>query len=182
LEGTHDALRAEGSFDNCLGTLRTAAELGIPTSVTFTLTSMNAAELPELACMLARTGVRYIKVHRLRSVGFAADNGWLEPEAPQLTKTASVAAEIERETGVRMLMDSDIGPDACGTGKSFGAILERVEIQPAGQLYISCKAVGDASNAFTYNAATNEVEYRPQDRDEIASGRPQVVYLTAAGR
>lgn len=182
LEGTHDALRAEGSFQYCMGALRAAAELGIPSSVTFTLTSLNAAELPELAGILAMTGVRYIKVHRLRAVGFAADNAWLEPEAPQLAKTASTALKIERETGLRVLMDSDIGPDACGKGRSFGAILDRVEIQPAGQLYISCKAVGDASNAFTYNAGTNEVEYRPQDRDEIAVGRPQVVYLSAAGR
>jgi hypothetical protein len=139
-------------------------------------------ELPELADLLAKTGVRYIKVHRLRAVGFAASNAWLEPEASQLAEVASAAAEIERETGVRVLMDSDIGPDACGTGKSSGAILDRVEIQPAGQLYISCKAVGDASNAFTYNAVTNEVEHRPQAHDEIAVGRPPVVYLTPAGK
>jgi len=182
LPGTHDALRTEGSFQHCLVALRTAAELGIPTSVTFTLTTSNAMELPELAGMLAMTGARYIKVHRLRAVGFAADNPWLEPEASQLAKVASAAAEIERETGIRVLMDSDIGLDACGTGKSFGAILDRVEIQPAGQLYISCKAVGDASNAFIYNAETNAVEYRPQNRDEIAEGRSQVVYLNAAGR
>jgi MoaA/NifB/PqqE/SkfB family radical SAM enzyme len=182
LAGTHDELRAAGSFQDCLAALRTAATLGIPASVTFTLTSLNATELPALAGLLAMTGMRYIKVHRLRAVGFAADNAWLEPNAQQLAKAAVDAAEIERETGVRVLMDADIGPDACRAGHGGGLTLDRVEIQPAGQLYISCKAVGDASNAFIYNAATNRVEYRPQDRDEVAVGRPQVVYLSAAAR
>jgi hypothetical protein len=77
-------------------------------------------------------------------------------------------------------MDSDILAEAgCGIPHSTASTetLDRIEVAPSGELYISCKAVGSHANAFRLDWLTGDVSYAPTGNDELAARVPQVVYV-----
>ena len=81
---------------------------------------------------------------------------------------------------VPILLDEDASPVAArDSGPVDPTELDRIEIQPDGRLYISCKAVGADSNAFMYDKVNNCVRYTPTNDDELASSTPQVHYVEA---
>lgn len=175
---THDAIRRRGSFQACLDTLSLARHLGVPTSITTTVTSSNAAEIGQLARLAAAHGVTNIKLHQLRAIGHAAKHPHLivAPESQR-----RLVVEIRKAASIiPVLLDEDASPRAANdAGLANARELDRIEIQPNGRLYISCKAVGGDSNAFWYDKTNDRVQYNPTPNDELASCTPQVRYVDA---
>jgi MoaA/NifB/PqqE/SkfB family radical SAM enzyme len=179
----HDLIRRRtGSFDACVETLRTAKTLKIPTSVTHTLTATNADDLPGLTHFLAGLGVSYLKLHRLRNIGFASTDPSLEPTSDQLNMIAQLVPGLRRTAGVDLIVDGDLLGDTFEMSadqqlRTVPTVLDHVELNPDGNIYLSCKAVGDAEKAaFHYDRDTDTVSYRPTATDELTLTTPQVVY------
>ena len=174
---THDAMRRPGSFQACLETLAHAEHLGIRTSITTTVTDANALDIERLAKTVAAYGVTHIKIHQLRPVGNALAHPSLRVAAD---RERQLATEIRRATAVvPILLDEDASPAAASEGTVNETELERIEIQPDGRLYVSCKAVGENSNAFWYDKGTDCVRFDPNQDDELSSCVPQVRYMEA---
>lgn len=181
LEGvgqTNDSIRRPGSFKAALKTLQSARELGVPASVTMTVTSTNVSEVAELARIVEPLGVATIKLHQLRLVGNAKDHPELLCSGSALSVLADEIETVRRQTGISILLDDDLDNEKLITAQNeIDAFeLERIEIQPDGAMYVSCKAVGDDSNAFWLNKGSGGILYRPSESDELARGMPQVRY------
>lgn len=184
LSGTHDSIRKAGSFEECIRTFSVAKQLGIGTSATMTITKRNATELLDIARNLKPYDVRTIKLHSLRILGNASHHSDLVPTRGDLESIIDQAKIAEALTGINVILDSDLANTnySCSAGSSTfveDVILDRVELQPSGELYISCKAVGDKSNAFWYDRMTKGILYRPAALDELATQTRQVLYRKA---
>lgn len=179
LERINDEIRHQGSFDAALKTLDLAHMLGVSTSVTMTVTAKNINEVIPLAHVVASHGVKTLKLHALRPTG----NALLHPDLI-ITDDYSYEmfhkqlAEEHHHLPIAILLDDDLDPHnkIVGRGGNVREELERVEVQPGGELYVSCKAVGSDSHAFFYNKATGQILYRPHGKDELKRGTPQVRY------
>jgi MoaA/NifB/PqqE/SkfB family radical SAM enzyme len=178
LSQTNDELRKKGSFDAALRTLAAARDLGVPTGVTMTVNARNVSEVVPLACVLETYGVRQLKLHCLRLVGFAADH-------PELAITDTHAYErlrrqLESTTfAMEMVIDEDLSADPAPMASSPTAgsvVLDRIEADPRGALTMSCKAVGKDAHAFWYDKQRRIIEHRPTNGDEITLPVPNVVY------
>lgn len=173
---THDAIRRPGSFKACVDTLLFARAHGIRTSITMTVTNSNVGDIGGLAAIAAECGADHIKLHELRPIGHAADH-------PDLIVAPGQRSQLTREVrraarDVPVFLDEDASPAvALDRSRMERTDLDRIEIQPDGRLYVSCKAVGADSNAFWYDKAHDCVEYRPADDDELAARTPQVRYV-----
>lgn len=181
LEGigvTNDRIRRSGSYRAALDAFRCAAELGIQTGATMTVTSRNVDEVVPLARALQELGARQLKLHCLRPVGNAADH-------PELFVTDPAAYTRLREQlrsdclGIEVVLDEDLSAQGsmltCGPANGSHEI-ERIEADPRGALTMSCKAVGKDSHAFWYDKALGCITHRPSATDEIALAVPDVVY------
>ena len=179
LEETNDRIRHEGSFRAAVATLRLGATLGMRTSVTMTVNRLNVHEIIPLATFAAGWGVHELKLHALRILGNAAkhrDLGLTEASRTQLQKELARASQ---ESPLRILFDEDlaaIGGHGICRSEPVPFELQRVEVQPGGELYISCKAVGADSNAFVFDKHSGLILHQSHDRDELASQVPQVHY------
>lgn len=180
LEQTHDTIRRKGSFAAALQTLRTAKSLGVFSSVTTTVTSINVGEIYQLAATVKAAGVSVMKLHQLRLVGNANQHPDLLCDDVLLQTLSSQVQRIHDELQMAILLDDDLDSGDCIISpdqqvETFE--LERIEVQPDGAMYVSCKAVGSDSNAFWYDKPSGEIVYQPTAHDEISRGAPQVQYV-----
>ena len=182
LEGvgeTNDAIRRAGSFAAALETLNRAKELNVTSSVTMTITTTNVGEVAELARIVKPYGVNTIKLHQLRLIGNAKEHPELLCEGNALNVLAEQVDQVRKQTGISVLLDDDLDLEKTiiPEGVEIDAFeLERIEIQPDGAMYVSCKAVGDDSNAFWLDKGSGEILYRPSAGDELSRNAPQVRY------
>lgn len=180
LENTNDLIRHKGSFRAAVASLRLGAALGIRTAITMTVNRLNVHEIGPLAALAVGWGVEELKLHALRVLGNAAKH-------PELTIADSALQahlqedllKVREQLPLQILFDEDLVPfggrDMCRS-EPIPFELQRVEVQPGGELYISCKAVGADSNAFRFDKRTGEILHQPHDQDELASQVPQVRY------
>jgi len=181
LEGmpeANDAVRKQGSFREATETLRMARELRIQSSVTMTINAHNVGDLLPLALYLQPLGVTQIKLHCLRPLGNAACHPELLVQDPAAYQRLHAdVSEATRLTGIPILLDEDLTTnDGPVVGTRATDELDRIEVQPNGDLYISCKAVGSNANAFHFDKITGQIVYRPSSGDEISLQIPQVKY------
>lgn len=180
LQGANDEIRKSGSFKAAEATIRLGLQMGIETSVTTTVNSRNIEDFRELVDYLSALGVREIKLHSLRLIG----NASLHPNLAMITidqrqEFESALLEQSKKMGMRVILDEDLDPNqhvVCVTGTKQASELERVEISPNGDIYISCKAVGSKANAFRYEKLDNRILYSPNEGDEMHRPVPQVQY------
>jgi Fe-coproporphyrin III synthase len=180
LVGTHDQIRQRGSFASALDALDLAAELGLSTGATMTVTSTNISEVVPLARVLDEHGIEEIKLHCLRLVGNAAQN----PELAVAEQNSyGVLHQEIAEAGLKLdvIYDSDLTPEP--TGETCANLidsdyLDRIEADPRGGLTVSCKAVGRDVNAFSWDFDSGIV-YKPRATDELAVPIADVVYVNA---
>jgi molybdenum cofactor biosynthesis enzyme MoaA len=180
LEATHDRIRHPGSFSSAIGTISTARELGLPVGVTFTVNALNFREVIPLARMLDRKGVTELKLHHLRTVGNAAGH-------PELYANTGVAfgglrRDIESSNlSLDVIYDADLfeSQRSIFSSKPDEQKLDRIEIDPQGNLTVSCKAVGLDASAFFWDKNARSVRYSPSTTDEFQLGIPDVLYLSS---
>lgn len=181
LEGigkTHDEIRRPGSFTAALETLRLAQQLNISSSVTMTITTTNVGQVAELARIIEGYGVTILKLHQLRLVGNAKEHPELLCDGSAL-KILAEQIQKANQIGISVLLDDDLDFERSiipGNLEMDAFELERVEIQPDGAMYVSCKAVGSNSNAFWLDKGKGEILYRPTSTDELVTNMPQVHY------
>lgn len=184
LEGvgsTNDGIRRYGSYQSALDSLSLARDLGVPTGATMTVTSRNVGEVLPLAGILARLGVRQLKLHHLRPVGNAADHPELlvtDPAAYGRLREELAAAELPLEVIVDEDLSEHGAPQLCAPTGGPREI-DRIEADPRGALTMSCKAVGKDSHAFWYEKTTGRIVHKPSAADELTLAVPDVVYARA---
>lgn len=182
LDGTqevHDLLRRPGSFAAARRTLRWAAREQLEAGVTCTLTGNNVETIPALIEQLATLRVEELVIHRLRHLGNAARFQLRDVSRDQAQRLLE-RLPVDPTFRPRIRMDSDILNEAgCGIPQTSASreVLDRVEVAPDGQLYLSCKAVGSGTNAFRYDFTSRSILHVPQKNDELANSTPQVVYV-----
>jgi MoaA/NifB/PqqE/SkfB family radical SAM enzyme len=179
LERANDAIRHPGSFEQAVAALVHAQDLGIATGVTMTVTASNIDDVVPLAVELQALGVRELKLHHLRPVGFAADH-------PEL-QVAEVAAyrEMRERISASRLEINVVADDQLSTehepvpAAGYERTARRIEADPRGSLTMSCNAVGTDAHAFFYDKQRDRIERRSGFHDEILLGIPPVVYAHA---
>lgn len=175
-EEDHDGIRKTGSFQQAQLAVQTAVALGLKTTITSTVTATNHQGIPEMIRQVANWGASSVKLHCLRPVGNAADH----PELfafPQNWRE-----QLLHSLGnlpVPVYLDEDLSPCTLGNSQYETSELERIEVQPNGDLYVSCKAVGDKSNAFKWDKQGGRLLYLPHHGDEIQRKAPQVHYVVS---
>jgi molybdenum cofactor biosynthesis enzyme MoaA len=184
MQAANDKVRRSGSFAEGIKTIKEAINLGIDTSVTTTINSLNIDDIYEYVLYLSGIGVQEIKLHQLRLVGSAKQNDYLLVRSSEkFVELQARLSQIQQNLGVVVVLDDDLAPGGSITvdnDESVTEKLDRIELQPNGDIYVSCKAVGDKSNAFRYDRASREILYRPHSQDEFALRTPQVRYATLA--
>jgi|GEM_PF-3753072 len=180
LQEANDEVRRPGSFEAAEDTIRLAQQIGIETSVTTTVNTRNIDTLREYLVHLSSLGVRHVKLHSLRLIGNAVLYPHLaEFSENQLRGFEEALMECSKTTGMNIVVDEDLDPNhyvVGSIGTKQASELERVEVSPNGDIYISCKAVGSKANAFRYVKADNRIVYRPNAWDELQTPIPQVQY------
>jgi len=170
LPDTNDEVRHRGAFAAGTQAIETAVALGIRTGVTLTVNALNVDEIAELTRRLAALGVVELKLHQLRKVGYASSYWDLLGPGP------GVGARLQRQLeacradspSVQVMVDDDLTARDHGPNVEDRSHLDRIEVAPDGSMYISCKAVGTAANAFSYDAPSRSIRYRPHETDEVA--------------
>ncbi len=180
LETANDFVRRKGGFTEAVKTLDTAAQLGIKTSVTLTVNQYNLNDVVPLGVMLKQHKVSALKLHRIRDIGNVIENRNLLV-ADEGDYKKMIADILENKANmVPIVFDEDL--DSANSAniqsgdKRIETELERVEIEPNGALYISCKAVGNNCNAFVFNELRNTIMYLPKENDEVSNPVKQVYY------
>lgn len=180
LQEANDEVRRSGSFQAAEKTIKIALQMGIETSVTTTINARNIETLHQYLVHLSSLGVRTVKLHSLRLIGNAALHPHLAVfSVNQRRGFEEALLECSRTTGMNIVVDEDLDPDHIvvqRVGTKQASELERVEISPNGDIYISCKAVGSKANAFRYVKADNRIVYHPSMGDELQTPIPQVQY------
>lgn len=179
LEEVNDKIRRKGSFIAALESIRLARALDVYVSVTMTVNNLNIQQVMPLAHLLDDLGVRELKLHSLRIVGnvFQHEDLVLAGQESYAELHRSIAAESE-QLKIAVLFDEDLDPHCrfLAKSKTITSELERIELQPSGELYISCKAVGKDCSAFFYNRSSGQILYHPHQEDELKMSIPQVRY------
>ncbi|MEY9846133.1 MoaA/NifB/PqqE/SkfB family radical SAM enzyme [Streptacidiphilus sp. BW17] len=179
LADVHDRIRQRGSFSSAIDALDLAAELGLETGVTMTVTRTSIGQVVALARLLDQHRVGELKLHCLRLVGNALRHPELEVE--QASRYEALHEEIDTAgLRLRVVYDSDLTPQpamAACSNLIAGDWLDRIEADPRGGLTVSCKAVGRDANAFRFDQSLRSVVYEPHAHDEIAVSIPDVVYI-----
>ncbi len=181
LRETNDKIRRVGSFDSAMRSIALATGLGIPVGITMTVTAWNVREVIPLARILGLMNVAELKLHRIRPVGSAAQHPELLAFGPHDLSGLRRSIQ-ESDTSLKIIYDSDLFEDAAPVSDALPGApqrLDRLEIDPAGGLTMSCKAVGLNANAFYWDKQTASVGYAPHAGDEFDLGMSQVLYRTA---
>ncbi|MFN8345077.1 MAG: radical SAM protein [Spirosomataceae bacterium] len=180
LEASNDFVRKKGSFGEAIKTLMIASQLGVKTSVTLTVNQYNLNEVVPLGKLLKEYGVSALKLHRIREIGNAAENRNLLVNEEIDYKRLIENIMLHKAEMVQVILDEDLDSSNAANiqngEKRIETELERVEVEPNGALYISCKAVGNNCNAFVFNELRNKILYRPKENDEVANPVKQVFY------
>lgn len=181
LEETHDRLRKHGSFKEAIETLIFANNLNIRTSVTLTINRLNITEVIPLAYKVKMYKVEYIKLHCLRKVGNVLKFPYLIIDDNEVYRKLCIEIKDHyKSIGMPILYDRDLEltcfTDIHDTPQFIQEELSRVEVQPDGALYISCKAVGKGCNAFYFDKISGDIKYEPQMNDEFRLNIEQVRY------
>lgn len=178
LEAANDAIRHPGSFQEAVSALSAARELEVPAGVTMTVTATNIRDVVPLARHLHNLGVRELKLHHLRRVGYAAEN-------PQL-QIADAAAyrDLRAQLGaahlpIAVLVDGQLTDRDEPADADYGGTAPRIESDPRGYLTMSCNAVGIDAHSFYFDKQNSRIERRPGARTEITLRVPPVVYADA---
>lgn len=179
MEQANDAIRHPGSFKHAIAALAHAQRLGIVTGATMTVTASNIDNVVPLALRLQELGVRELKLHHLRPVGFAADHPeLLVADGDAYVRMRGQISEQRLEIAVVAdeQLDADGEPDV-PTG--YGLTARRIEADPRGYLTMSCNAVGTDAHAFHYDKQHDRIEQQAGARNEILLQIPPVVYAHA---
>ncbi len=169
-------MRMRGSFAHAIETLCIARTLGITTGVTSTVTADNAQDLPDLAQLVSRYGVRELKLHQLRIVGNARTSQLQTAGKEQLSQLINWIKS--GETHLKVIYDDDLDPSksAVPSASANRGVLDRIEVDPDLGFTMSCKAVGTNAQAFYWSPKLNTIEYRPSQMDEVQCPVPNVNY------
>lgn len=179
MEQANDAIRHPGSFQQAMAALAHAQRLGIATGATMTVTATNIDDVVPLALRLQELGVRELKLHHLRPVGFAADH--VELQVADGDAYRRMRGRIsEHRLEIAVVADEQLGadsePDAL-TG--YGHTARRIEADPRGYLTMSCNAVGTDAHAFRYHKQSDRIDRQAGDHNEVLLQIPPVVYAHA---
>lgn len=182
LEEVHDYIRKRGSYKEVIKTLKFANSAGIKTSITLTVTKPNLTQIIPLAYKLNKFGIDHIKLHCLRDIGCILKH----PELIIYTTNDYILLGKMLEKHIKRInVPFIVDEDLCENfqlqfflkNRIVVEEASRVEIQPDGAVYISCKAVGNQHNAFSFNKETCEIQYFPKKNDEIQQRIKQIRYL-----
>lgn len=180
LADVHDRIRQRGSFASAIDALDLAADLGVATGVTMTVTRSNIGQVVSLARILDEHRVGELKLHCLRLVGNAEKHP--ELAVRENDSYAALHAEIAAAgLTLDVVYDSDLSPEPAGEACSNlidSDHLDRIEADPRGGLTVSCKAVGRDVNAFRWDF-NGGIAYEPRAADELTIPIPDVVYINA---
>jgi len=138
---TNDRLRCQGSFDQCISGIKASIAKGFATSLIYTVSRANAAELDRMPALLQQLGVQrfFIQVIGLR--GRSADGGLttLAGDSPQLTQAEWLAlippvAQAAAERGLtvtypKVFLESD------EIFECAGLVADNYFIFPNGRVY-----------------------------------------------
>lgn len=177
LERANDAIRHPGSYQQAIAALAHAQRLGIVTGATMTVTDSNIADVIPLALRLQELGVRELKLHHLRPVGFAADH----PELQVADDSAyrRMREQIgERPLAITVVVDEQLGAEP-ETRTGYGRTARRIEADPRGYLTMSCNAVGTDAHAFYYDKQHDRIEKQSGAYNEVLLQIPPVIYTHA---
>lgn len=99
---THDGLtRAPGSFRQTVTGIKNAASLGMTVITNSVITSANYRELPELAALLVRLGVRQYQFAFVHIIGTALENKkWIVPKKSDVMPWVKKGLDIGIKKGV----------------------------------------------------------------------------------
>lgn len=179
MEQANDAIRHPGSYQQATAALAHAQRLGIATGATMTVTASNIDDVVPLALRLQEFGVRELKLHHLRPVGFAADH-------PELQVADDAAYRRMRDRiGERLLEINVVADEQLGTEHEpktltrYGSTARRIEADPRGYLTMSCNAVGTDAHAFYYDKQHNRIEKQVGAHNEVLLQIPPVAYTRA---
>jgi MoaA/NifB/PqqE/SkfB family radical SAM enzyme len=175
----NDAIRQPGSYQQAMAALAHAQRLGIAAGVTMTVTATNIDDVIPLARQLQDLGVRELKLHHLRPVGFA-------PDHPELLIADGAAYRRMREQlgasrlRIPIVADEQLAAERAPEPPTvYGHTARRIESDPRGHLTMSCNAVGTDVHSFYYDKQHNRIQRQPGARTEILLGIPPVVYANA---
>jgi len=168
----NDRLRNKDSFEWAMRSLDLARDLGIPTSGTMTVNSLNVGDVIPLARALAEKGSVKLNLHGIRVVGNAVDHPELalnDQSYAQLNEALDNAGDL----GISLRLDPDLlNPTTEGDKEAEVPVeneeLDRIEADPRGALSFSCFAVGNDRNAFWFSKETGGIDYRPTGQDEVS--------------
>jgi MoaA/NifB/PqqE/SkfB family radical SAM enzyme len=179
LEQANDAIRHPGSYQQAMAALAQAKRLDISTGATMTVTASNIDDVVPLALRLQELGVRELKLHHLRPVGFAADH----PEL-QVADSAAYRKMRNQISGcpleIAVIADEQLGAEyELEVLPRYGHTARRIEADPRGYLTMSCNAVGTDAHAFYYDKRHDRIEQQVGGHNEILLQIPPVVYAHA---
>jgi MoaA/NifB/PqqE/SkfB family radical SAM enzyme len=99
---THDALtRSPGSFLQTVAGIKNAAQMGFNVLTNSVITSLNYRELPELAGILIKLGVRQYQFAFTHMVGTALENkNWIVPRKTDIMPWVKKGLDIGRNAGI----------------------------------------------------------------------------------
>ncbi|HLG29213.1 MAG TPA: radical SAM protein, partial [Candidatus Brocadiales bacterium] len=94
----NDAIRGKGSFEQILNGIKYTMKAGFSPTVTTTITSKNADDVPQITRLIASLGVKNHHLLWLHNRGRAATNLFLRPQ--KLIETLRTAKEAAEESGI----------------------------------------------------------------------------------
>lgn len=175
LEQTNDAIRHPGSFHQAMDAFDQAREQGVPAAATMTVTATNLRDVVPLARMLQHCGVRELKLHHLRPVGYARAHPELlihdRDDYRRLREQIDSA-----HLSISLVLDQELSPLTPQPQAPYQGAAPRIEADPRGCLTFSCRAVGVDEHALIYNKATRTVREAANTRNELALAIAPVVY------
>lgn len=178
MKKSHNMIRKSGSFDRIEIALNICKNLGINSALTITINTLNYLELNNIVEFGINYDVSYFKFHEIHPSGFAKNNLDLLLEPYQKCLVRDQLLSLEEKYGNILIIDSDLMP---GADKKMhvlkDGVADRIEIQPNGRTYLSCKALGDNNNSLWFNKKTFEFSTNQDLSNELRAGIKQVNYL-----
>ena len=133
----------------------------------------------------AERGVEAMKLHELSKIGNAeSQEALVGPSQVQTRRLNEHIAEAMPDLPVDLIIQEKPlleGPNLRELGQKLHGESDRVEVQPDGRVFISCKALGTEDNAFVFDREAGEICHQPKAADELAIGLPRVEYYRFGG-
>ena len=140
-EGTHDALRGEGSFKKTTKGLKMLLEHGMNVEIAITLCSYNIEEIPCIIQSCEENGVSGVQINRLVTVGRGTN--LKEYTRDECKRIGNMVLELSEKYGSYVAPNSslrlcsmkyepcdDLEATACGAGFSFCCVLWNGDVTP----------------------------------------------------